>query len=383
MARPPRPLGSKDDDDSWGKLASDLLGVNLNQTPDFDFPEPDPLPSAPDETSPGDSPEASAPVEEPSQAEQPAVDTVEEQPHDDYWDALESWEWEEAASEAPPSRSEKSSECVTYSERQRAGRSSSRERRDKRARREERDDQPHTARAEEGRSRGRTVESRNVESKRSDARLVSAAQPPVEEDDFAAGLLDDLPPEAPPATPTPVVPPEPDEFAAGLLPGEVEEAGSQEEFAEADSAQDWESSAAETEEGEEQPRRRRRRRRRRGRGRSESVRETSPPEVDQHLEEPVENREFEVEAEEDREAQETTEGTLTGRRERHRSRRARPGESVSSTVSGESAVTESEAEVVPRRVYADVPSWEEAVSYLVRPRGEGSGERRGGRRPSR
>lgn len=383
MVRPPRPLGSKDDDDSWGKLASDLLGVNLNQTPDFDFPEPDLLTSAPDEPSSGNPPATTSPVEEPSLAEQPALETVDEQPRDDYWDALESWEWEEAGAEEPPSRSEKSTERVTPGDRQREGRSSGRERGEKRSRREERDEQHRPRRSAEARSRSRAVETRNVEPKRSDVRVVNPVQPPVEEDDFAAGLLDDLPPEEPPATPTPVVTTEPDEFAAGLLPGEFEEAETDEDFAESGSSQDLESSAVESEEGEELPRRRRRRRRRRGRGRSETVREPSLSEVDQRLEESAEGREFEAEAEEERETQETTEHTLSGRQERHRPRRARSTENVSANVSGDSAVTESEARVVPQRAYADVPSWEEAISYLVRPRGEGSGERRGGRRPSR
>jgi len=110
MSRSPLSAPGKDDDDSWGKLASDLLGIQLDVDADLDFPEPEPVkPSvaAPVVVESAKSPE---PV---SEKEDVAPETVEPTPQtsdDEFWKTLEEWDWDESGNKPKlPRRSVSSS----------------------------------------------------------------------------------------------------------------------------------------------------------------------------------------------------------------------------------------------------------------------------------
>lgn len=425
MERPPRPLGAKDDDDPWGKLATDLFGVDFNQTPDFDFSELEPpapvpvsKPQPPAEPEPQNQHAVAADtsIREPEHLEEPEEpsEAAAEPPRDPYWDALESWEWEEAASSEQPPRTERPVDRTMRSERPdrpREGRGASRERRerDDRRIRSEREDRPSRERppredrstredrsAREERPRSRPPEPRAAASPATPPRSIPAATRPEEEDDFAAGLLDDetaQEPTRPTAPPTPA--PSVDEL-------EEEDFGAVDEF-EAELPEVGGEGEPDVDTGtpEEAPRRRRRRRRRRGRGgkvpATAAPAGAAPPPDDEELESDAEESfEEDVETEGFAEPREPEEEKRPRRRRRRRGGRddrasvaetsptdrdARADRDAEMENTGDESL-EVEAEVVPRRSYESVPSWEEAISYLVRSRGV-SGDKRGGRRPSR
>src|SRR6185503_8913634 len=129
--------GSKDkDDDSWGKLASDLLGIQFNATEDddFDLTEDEPVQSTPAPTGLAgiepvaarvDEPDVSFPEDdeveasaisptmqaEPVDSTQDEVEAPQEVRGDqrddsekDIWDLLESWNWDEPNRESSRTR---------------------------------------------------------------------------------------------------------------------------------------------------------------------------------------------------------------------------------------------------------------------------------------
>src|SRR4051794_21588234 len=112
MANPSQ-RASSPDDDSWGKIASDLFGIQFNDD-DFELPDDDaPAPKVPPVTPASPSPVASSPVEEElvpaaeaDENDEPAkVKVPGNEDHDEFWDILESWNWDESA-KSPPRRAE-------------------------------------------------------------------------------------------------------------------------------------------------------------------------------------------------------------------------------------------------------------------------------------
>jgi len=120
MANPAQ-RGSAPDDDSWGKIASDLFGIQFNDDDDFELPddeapvaEPRPVTSdsgasatvaafIEESNSEAGFEETEAAISEPAEAEKkPSVAGNED--HDEFWDILESWNWDESAKPSPTSR---------------------------------------------------------------------------------------------------------------------------------------------------------------------------------------------------------------------------------------------------------------------------------------
>ena len=113
MANPSQ-HGSGPDDDSWGKIASDLFGIQFNDADDFELPDDDapakPQPAPPVSSGPvaiqlTDEPHPAAEPENTVEDPEPAKTTVAgNEDHDEFWDILESWNWDENKKEASKPR---------------------------------------------------------------------------------------------------------------------------------------------------------------------------------------------------------------------------------------------------------------------------------------
>lgn len=458
MDRSSRPLSPKDDD-SWGKLASDLFGIDLGPQDDFDFAEAEKPPAPPqppvEEAAPvAAAPEADdEPLAEFAEGEDDAGDVpAEAEPaaeRDEYWDALETWDWNEGE-KAREKRLEggQSSERTTRDDdrgprgggrpqRGRGGRNDApRGERSRPPRGESRrSEQPEAARSEssepkpaaprreraEGSGERRSQSdrpARRPSAEKSGTEARSSAPPsrprppvkkkPVGDDEFGAGLDEEFEDqdagwETEPEEPqrAEFVPQErlDDDFAAGLDEERGEDSG-------ADDQND--------EEG--RPKRRRRRRRR---GRSPERSETTAGDEDFKSDRSADDLDDEESAD-DRELS-TEDRAVDGEdvgdgedrpRKRRRRRRRRPGSAPSEGAPARARSEEAddedddsddrdeirpaptaieqashfdevfedeeEAESVQRVNYDDVPTWDEAISYLVKmPAGDSRG--RGGR----
>ena len=118
MANTPKP-GSNPDDDSWGKIASDLFGIQFNDDDDFELPDDDaPVKSQPVAQASSE-PVASRSLEETFEAAESEDAAAEPEPvkkssaagdedHDEFWDILESWNWDESTK--TPSQSKRTEE---------------------------------------------------------------------------------------------------------------------------------------------------------------------------------------------------------------------------------------------------------------------------------
>lgn len=457
-SRPPAPK----DDDSWGKLASDLFGIDLGPQDDFDFAEAE-KPAAPPATSLGT---ASSPVVDAASSEVPlsegfaddgedddtqvedAAEEAVEVERDDYWDALETWDWNEGE-RAREKRAEggQSAERTTRDDdrgrrgggrsprgrgsrddaprgdRQRPPRGESR-RADTEAPKSESsgETKPAAPRRESGEPRSAEKRSqadrprRPAKPETADAGAKSAAKPPrprppvkrkpISDDDFGAGLDEDLeqddvtleaePDNFPPAINPPHERLDDDDFAAGLDEdrGEV---GEQEDH----------------EEGEERGRpKRRRRRRRRGRGAGETTETSAVGEESVGSsdldEDDVEERASDDDlSTEERSVEEGEAGDEDRPRRRRRRRRRRPTSTEGAPARSQSEDADSEdeddrdhldaptvieqaghldevfddeeREPIQRVSYDDVPTWDEAISYLVKMPAGGDSRGRGGR----
>lgn len=435
MSRPPLPTNPKEDDDSWGKLASDLLGIDLNVDEDLEFPEPEP-PAAPPTAEVAAKPPAAIEElpagfeDEDESSKAPAVpeafveaQAVAPEP-DAYWSALEEWDWEpDGTTPKPAARTAAPDEGAA------TGRSSGRERdRDRRGSRDRGGrDRGERERGERGPARERNRDRRREESTGPTERPQRSTRerPP-------AASTSEAPADRPPTRQPPrrSVPLSSDDFGLGIddelatVSGEVEDwpetfdtsrtaAGGERD--ESDHLLEGEEETSPRVTGrreghpddEDRPRRRRRRRRRPARG-DEAV----GPEVERRPS--IDDEDEEVEPGDLAEARSADEVDVTleeagegGVRRRRRRRRRRPVEGATETPAERErprrpeprpaeAFTEAEDEFdqdedevqPPRRVYKDIPTWEEAISYIVKPRspeprGRQEGGDRRGPRPNR
>lgn len=439
------------DDDSWGKLASDLFGINLSAD-DLDLSdiEPPPPPVAPaphaappqpvaaaskvDEIDLADmdfdaddadfdddeededeiaAPPAAAPITASSMSDDDDDEeddddddeeaSTESQPDggDDFWDALESWDWEASETANAGSSAGESSRDRPRSDRgprgrDRGGRGG--DRRDDRGSRPPRrdNDRPPRERTSEARPVGerqeRKPEPRTDRPPRREE--PPRRQPPREpraadvSDEFGDGLVessgalpaagwdDDLP--APPRSERPRI---------------VEDA----EIDERDDMPDdvGEETVSRRPEDESGRPRRRRRRRRRGSSdreapaaRTEDSDEFAPAEIegDEPAEDALEDRPPAREREESADR-----GPRRGRRRRGRGgrggERPAPADAAPSRESASAEMDfgpddadesfEEEAPVVAV-TYENIPTWEEAISYLLKPAGDGRRDGGGG-----
>lgn len=136
----------KDDDDSWGKLASDLFGIQFDDEAEFDLPDEDEAPVKPVAVSAA-APVAAAPFvedldadfddddddeddlddeddddddeleeDEDEVAEAVAESALAEREPDDFWDALAEWDWDEPAPRAASLPGTPAAEAVIVAE---------------------------------------------------------------------------------------------------------------------------------------------------------------------------------------------------------------------------------------------------------------------------
>ncbi|GIX04391.1 MAG: hypothetical protein KatS3mg114_0260 [Planctomycetaceae bacterium] len=331
------------DDDQWERLASDLLGVSFQPVSDDELPEWEPPPPPPVEHQPALAPASEIIVTEESSTTVEAVvmasesegsigaptQTSERKSADDYWDALEDWNWEEV--EVPtPGDGDKSPGT------------------EPRGRAEH--DRPPTKRGERVAKRREPSRSDQSTATQRPNPAAYVVPPPDDDDDFAAGLFDELPQ---PAEIQPEIGAlsDHDSAATDAEPGETLETTV--EGAESISADPGVTSEASAPSGGASPRpgRRGRRGRMRGprsrhheghaRGPSEATRGSRRPERFRR------ERPSHEELPHDDVPPETTQDVLLEAREVF------------------------QAEVVQRHAgYDHVPTWEEAVSYLLKPRGE-------------
>ncbi len=467
----PTSRGSSSDDDSWGKIASDLFGIQFNDGDDFELPDDD-APKKPQPVTPVSSESvASELLKERLSAVESEEDLAEEvepvkasvagnEDHDEFWDILESWNWDESTKQSPPSR--RTEEPRTSRPRSDSGPAEARRsRRDEPPRREEKraesTERPRRREAEPSRetvtsaeenvraSRPPREESRRERPARAEQparpRRPEGERPAAERkperaaerprtreasasfvgDEFGAGVdeVEETPrtrqapaprrreEPAAPRRPVPAKRAEPvDEFEGDLFVEDLDEEGSEEE--ESVGAE----SNAESDEGEsERPRRRRRRRRRRGRSATEPAAARTS-----EFDDSVEAEESEVldEAEEESAGTEVGEDDSDEDREppRPRRRRRRRGRRPEAAPAAEvdrddveaaqhdeegddeddelineddtDEVDEADEEVVVPVSYEGIPTWEEAISYLViTPPTESRGHHRGRRDDSR
>ncbi len=440
MSAPERPGAPRGDDDSWGKLASDLFGIKLDEDEDLDISDlvpPVVVPASPPPVTPPP-PAAAESVreidladmdfesdEEDDDAEEDAFTAsdenrestptaeadefseanneeeeaeLEESPtaeKDDFWDALESWDWEpgeesESADAGRPPRSpggrDRRPRERDRGDSRRGDRSE--ERGPRRERTPEREGRPPKS---ENRDRGesRPRRERRVEAGDEAARPARSHQPSapddnVRDDEFGVGLVEEAQGgkqasyrgELPAAERRAERPPEreellEEEFARELLEEEVEPRD-----------------ATEGEEGAEpsRPRRRRRRRRRRsGEDRETQVRsgdeETGEFPArdlepgDERFEEGATSAEPAEEMPEP--SRESSRGERGGRRRRRRPEgrppRTEPAARSEEADFGESedAWDNGEEERVVATRYDDIPTWEDAIACLLKPRADG------------
>ena len=440
MDRSARPAVPKDDD-SWGKLASDLFGIDLGPQDDFDFADAEPVttPAAPPPASVPEPiiaedvapPEASAPTDEPTESQAPT---------DDYWGALETWDWAEGEV-AREKRSESGSsgdrsgrrdeggrrgqrprrgrEESAGRDRERSGRSGGSARRREEAAPESPPREDRTPRAEETRSEATPAEAprrprrpRREEAAGSGAerpRPPKARKPIKNDDDFGAGLDEEFITEqdeweAGPfeEAAAPISSEDDDDFGGGL-----EVSGSPERSRDADEGDD-----------EDRPKRRRRRRRRRPAGDrtesagAESATDEDRDQTDEEASSTTSSEEDFSDGDQSAEAEDSDDRPR--RRRRRRRRRSGPTDGGEAVAPRTDDFDDAEVlETVPRRPqptlepggahleevfdgeepepiqhinYDDVPTWDEAISYLVRVRegdSRGRGQRESGGSPNR
>jgi hypothetical protein len=425
----PRSGGSKDkDDDSWGKLASDLFGIQFggaSDDDDFDLTDDEPTPQAP--ASPAASILEATPASRPVVEEEPdlsfpeddevapaaAVEVVtnsvaieaaadEEEPEaprdprdeseKDIWDLLESWNWDEPNRESSraasgESRSSGSSGRRSEGEKPAGGRredrgsrrDSSRSERPRRSSETELSEAPREARPRrEDRPRRSDRAERGGDS--SPPRTERPARTEPVADEFSLGIDEPVRPAAaertappPPPRQRPAARVEADDFEGDLFAESTQVEGAPESGGTADET-----------EGNGEPRRRRRRRRR---GSRDRVRQDDAPVTDD-VDESVESSDAADDVNEPEEpvtAESDDEGDSEPRRRRRRRRPRRRGEESpvrteaaspaqdveeSDDDESEAGFAESEGdddEEVPVAVsYEGIPSWEEAISYLQR-----------------
>ena len=111
MANPAQ-RGPASDDDSWGKIATDLFGIQFNEDDDFELPDDQAPVAKTPPVSPVIAPAISKAPEE--TVHHKHADVIEEvvaeeatpdkkgkvpgnEDHDEFWDILESWNWDESA----------------------------------------------------------------------------------------------------------------------------------------------------------------------------------------------------------------------------------------------------------------------------------------------
>lgn len=473
MANTSKP-GSHPDDDSWGKIASDLFGIQFNDDDDFELPDEDrPTKSQPEP------PVQEAPVAQAAEIERrdegvPQEDLVEpvgepakaavpgDEDHDEFWDILESWNWDEPAKAAakparteepqarrprpepaapearrsrhdePPRRDDKRRDSGERPRRRDAefeetsagggqsgaSRPAREEGRRDRPPRGEKGQRPRRSDAERGSSEQSAVERRPERSAdRPRSREVPAASAA---DDFGSGVDEsveasrprqsspprrrDEPPARKPAPPKRNVSDE--DFEGDLFVDDLEDDVEDIPFgSEAESSDELSSDSDDAETGRP---RRRRRRRRRGRGRSvadssatrDPEFDSSDDEVEESVEEEAELDDSETDVAEDAEERDDDrDSRRPRRRKRRRGRRPEPASSVDRDVAdledegidddvadelGEHESDSDEEEAVVPISYEGIPTWEEAISYLVivpptesrGNRGRGDGHRR-------
>ena len=508
MAKQPPASGSSKnkDDDSWGKLASDLLGIQLGGADDdFDLPDEEvppakpvvaATPSAPASVSdfkPTASQQQAEPdlsfpeddlsfpeddddevaadsekdVEPVSIEETTAHSRHENEP--DIWDQLESWNWEEPVKPAPRSHSEPPSgrggdrsgrrgssgpprardggrerprsrdEERPRPQREAASPAAEQAPRERPPRREEaprREDRPRRSESRDEAPRAEQRPARQPESteqrppRSAPPRSVASVTP---DDGFAAGLDDEpTPRRSPPASSRPaesrtaepkVAPParqpspagssHDDDFAVDLFAELARAAG------DSDTTEPACSDQGGSESSDEDRPRRRRRRRRGGRGnRPDGVvcatdADDRPDSEERNEDDPLAFASDDDSSTDDTEEDEASETRSEGtddeggeqprpRRRRRRGRRRpdeRPGEVAAVGVGKQSeneddddeGDDDNEPEARSERVeeealapvnYEGIPTWEEAISYLIRtrgpdPRGRGNGGSRG------
>ena len=421
MARPPITAPGKDDDDSWGKLASDLLGIQLDVDAAFDFPEPEPVVQVAPITSTEEAPPV---VEVPAQpAETPEI--TEPTPltsDDEFWKVLEEWDWDESGNK-PKGRPRTSTEgeATERSSKHDTRRPDRGERDDRRGGRSRggRDRDKEVRRSPVGESRGdefsagieaaveKEVPRRRTESKTSSGR----------DQEDSSRTRADTPRREPPRRSVAKSRPTTDGFGDGIddedlledpwaqADEEVLTTSSPEdvdidEFGEDDTRDVKRTSRGETSETSELERPRRRRRRRGGRtGRKpeEATAERLPPDedLDDELLEPAEtalNDEEESAVLDDeqparsRRRRRGGRGTRRSNETRERSedtstnRESRPP--LTRSVEDDSEFDEAHDAEPPvvRIKYENIPTWEEAISVMLVRRDQGS-RSRGPQRP--
>lgn len=445
----PRPAAAKDDD-AWGKIAADLFGIDLDTQADFDFNEPEAAPPPVAAAAPAAEQhivlaEASHHdiEEDDDDAKREAAPQPAAPESDDYWNALETWEWNEDGTKPTSRRGELSAEMTDenrseFTEQQRPprrgdrrerggggrGRSDRGDRGDRSTRSRRPADEPARSESAPRRepSRETASEERRTDERRpKEPRPERPARPPVAKKESAP------PPRSRPAPPRR---PPSDDFGDGLLDELEEPAGFQEEsffdepeevvtasaiprddfendrFEDADSGDDddeeSEATAGESDDAEGQPRRRRRRRRRRRGGRSsEAVAGAEGSELAHDVgDADLDAEESAVSGDEPADERDDDNADDVPRRRRRRRRRrpasaeapsARVADDEEDEADADDDTTieefdrhEAAREPVARVSYDDVPTWEEAISYLVRIRGsEPRSSRDSGRRPAR
>jgi ribonuclease E len=373
---------NRGEDDSWGKLANELLGINLGAEEDLDLSdlEPPPLEAPPPAPQPAATPAAeaidlsemdfeadveeeeeekpivaaAAEVEPAIEGEEVASEPAATAEADDFWDVLESWDWE---------TSEEGAKAAKDSERG-SRRPDRRGMESRGGKRESREERPPRGEVE------RTRPARREESPRREVpRSSLPSRPAPVADEFGAGLLEEV--EESSWGPT-------TERARPSLPHDViEPAG---ELVEEEDEPEFGVEAEREGEGlkeEGAPRRRRRRRRRRGGERREKR-----PELLEDVDELASPVEEELSVESAESVEEEWEAERRGGRRRRRRRRPEGSPPPATTEEPEmseqielpeedgSATEEEEDALVRPMSYENVPTWEEAISYLLRPRGE-------------
>ena len=115
MANPAQ-RGSTPDDDSWGKIATDLFGIQFNDDDDFELPDDQAPVAKTPPVSPSPVGATTSKAEEVHHADK-IEEVVAEEPeppkkgttpgnedHDEFWDILESWNWDETSKSSAPAK---------------------------------------------------------------------------------------------------------------------------------------------------------------------------------------------------------------------------------------------------------------------------------------
>lgn len=392
------PAKRPSEDDPWEELAEGLFGIEYGKEhasredePAFappEEPEPEPAFEEPEagfeEPDSVEEPEPEPVVSEPEDDEPPAIAAKLTEPaageteKDPFWDALADWDVDDphSVSKSPPPTPvvpETPGERPSY-DRGSSGRGGRRDERGPRregGRREgSRGGSRSEGRRDEGRG-GRKPEGdrgapRREEPSRSAPRSERKPPEPVgETEGFGAGLIEE------------------DPFARSVAPEPADDFDDDFEPIETEAAEKSPAQEAEDEsEGSRRPRRRRRRRGRRGEGEAEAPASSKPAPVEADFDEDEEEGEGDDEEPLARTASEepVEEGRPPRGRGRYGRRRRgeRPDESefvfdfieddepaAAAAVADEDELDDEDS--VEAMDYANVPSWEEAISYILNP----------------